>query len=66
MDSSGPYRVGGDSGSRPNSSASVDGRQASHAPPMNDQGQATRGAMDILQQIAQTLQRAVQPAVVVP
>ena len=59
-------QVGGDSGSRPNSPASVDGGQASHAPPMNDQGQATRGAMDILQQIAQALQRAAQPAAVVP
>ena len=39
MDSLGPHRVGGDSGSRPNSPASVDGGQASHAPPMNDQGQ---------------------------
>ena len=52
MDSLGPYRVEGDSGSRPNSSASVDDGQASHAPPMNDQGQTTRGAMDTLQQIA--------------
>ena len=66
MDSSGPHRVGGDSGSRPNSPAIVDGGQASHAPPMNDQGQATRSAMDILQQITQALQRAVQPAIVVP
>ena len=33
---------------------------------MNDQGQSIRGAMDILQQIAQALQRAAQPAVVVP
>ena len=33
---------------------------------MNDQGQAIGGAMDILQQIAQALQRAVQPAAVVP
>ena len=48
MDSSGPHRIGGDSGSRPNSPASVDGRQASHAPPMNEQGQAIGGAMDIL------------------
>ena len=56
MDSSGPYRVRGDSGSRPNSPASVDGGQASHAPPMNDQGQATGGAIDILQQIAHGLQ----------
>ena len=37
MDSSGPDRVGDDSGSRPNSPASVDGGQASHASPMNDQ-----------------------------
>ena len=66
MNSSGPHRVGGDSGSCPNSPASVDGGQASHASPMNDQGQATRGAMDILQQIAQALQRAAQPAAVVP
>ena len=56
MDSSGPHRFGGDSGSRPNSLASVDGGQASHDPPMNDQGQATRGVMDILQMIAQALQ----------
>ena len=48
MDSSGPHRVGGDSGSRPNSPASVDGGQASHAPSMNDQGQATGGAIDML------------------
>ena len=42
MDSSGLQRVGGDSGSCPNSPASVDGGgQASHAPPMNDQGQST-------------------------
>ena len=60
MDSSGPHKVRGDSGSRPNSPASMDGGQASHAPPMNDQGQATRGDMDILQQIAQALQRAAQ------
>ena len=49
MDSSGTHRVEGDLGSRPNSPASVGGGQASHAPPMNDQGQATGGAMDILQ-----------------
>ena len=48
MDSSGPHRVGGDSGSCPNSPASVDGGQASHAPSINDQGQATEGVMDIL------------------
>ena len=44
----------------------MDGGQASHAPPMNDQGQAIGGAMDILQQIAQALQRAVQLTAVVP
>ena len=55
MDSSGPHNVRGDSGSRPNSSASVDGRQASHAPLMNNQGQATEGAMDILRQIAKSI-----------
>ena len=38
MDSSGPHRVGGDLGSCPNSPASVDGGQASSAPPMNNQG----------------------------
>ena len=66
MDSSGPHRVRGDSRSRPNSPASVDGGLASHAPPMNNQGQTTGGAMDILQQIAQALQRAAQPAAVTP
>ena len=40
MDSSGPHRVRGESGSRPNSPVGVDGGQASHAPPMNDQGHA--------------------------
>ena len=38
MDSLGSYRVGGDSGSRLNSPTSVDGGQAFHAPPINDQG----------------------------
>ena len=41
MDSSGPHWVRGDSGSLPNSPASVDGGQAYHAPSMNGQGQAT-------------------------
>ena len=66
MDSSGSHRVRGDSVSHPNSPASVDGEQASHVPSMNDQGKATEGAMDILQQIAQALQRAAQPAAFVP
>ena len=66
MDSSGPHKVEGDSGSRLNSPASVDGGQASHAPLMNDQGQAIGGAMDILQQIAQALQRVAQPTTINP
>ena len=66
MDSSGPHKLGGDSRSCSNSPTNVDGGQASHAPPINDQGQVTGGAMDILQQIAQALQRTAQPAAVVP
>ena len=66
MDGSGPHRVRGDSGSHPNSPASVEGGLASHAPSIHKQGQVAGGAMDILQQIAQTLQRAIQPAAVVP
>ena len=55
MDGSGPHRVRGDSGSHPNSLASVEGEQASHAPSICEQGQALRGTMDILQQIAHAL-----------
>ena len=66
MDSTCHNRVRGASGSRPNSPVSVDGRQASHVASIHEQGQAVRGTMDILQQIAQALQRAVQPATVVP
>ena len=55
MDGFGPHRVRGDLGSRLNSPASVEGGQASHAPSIREQGQAARGAMDILQQIAQAL-----------
>ena len=58
MDGSGPHRVRGDSGSRPNSPACVEGGQASHGPSIREQGQAAGSAMDILQQIAQALQRA--------
>ena len=50
-----PHRVRGDSGSRPNSPASKEGRQVSHAPSIREQGQAVGSAMDILQQIAQAL-----------
>ena len=66
MDISGPYRVRSDSGSRPNSLASVEGGQASHALSIREQGQAVESAIDILQQIAQALQRATQLAVVTP
>ena len=59
MDSLGPHRVRGGLGSCPNSLVSVDGGQASHAPSMNEQGQVAEGVVDILQQIAQALQRAV-------
>ena len=49
MDGSRPHRVKGDSGSRPNSPANVEGGgQASHAPSIREQGQATGSAMDIL------------------
>ena len=52
MDSTGHNRVRGDLGSCPNSSVSVDGGQATHAPLIHEQGQAAGGTMDILQQIA--------------
>ena len=38
MDGSGPHRVRGDSRSRSNSPASVEGGQASHAPSICEQG----------------------------
>ena len=66
MNCSRAHRVRGDLGSCPNSPASVEGGQASHAPSIHEQGQAVGGAMDILQQIAQVLQRTAQPAAVVP
>ena len=44
----------------------MDGRQASHALSIHEQGQAIGGAVDILQQIAQALQRVAQPAQVIP
>ena len=49
MDGLGPHRVKGDSGSRPNSPASVEGGQVSHAPSIREQGQAIESAMDVLQ-----------------
>ena len=66
MESSGPNRVRGDSRSRPNSPASVGGGQASHAPSIHEHGHAIGGVVDILQQIAQALQRATQPVQVIP
>ena len=66
MDGSGPHRVRGDSGSRPNSPASMEGGQASHAPSIREQGQAAGSDVDILQQIAQALQRVAQSAAFVP
>ena len=66
MESLGHHGVRGDSGSYPNSPTSVDGGQTSHAPLIHEQGQAAGGTMDILLQLAQALQRAVQPTQVVP
>ena len=51
MDTS-PFRVEEDQGNRQDSLASVEGGQASHAPPMNELEPAARGAIDILQQLA--------------
>ena len=66
MESSGHHGVRGDSGSRPNSSVSVDGGQESHAPSIHERGQAVGGTMDILQKIARALQRVAQPTQIVP
>ena len=44
----------------------MEGGQASHAPPMNESEPAARGAIDILQQLAQVLQREAQPAAAAP
>ena len=56
-----PFRVEEDQGNRQDSLFSVEGGQASHAPPMNESEPAARGAIDILQKLAQALQRAAQP-----
>ena len=40
MESSGHRGVRGDSGSRPSSTANVDGGKESHAPSIHEQGQA--------------------------
>ena len=65
MDGSGTHRVEDDLGNRPDSPASVVGvGQASHAPPINELEQVAGGTMDILQQIALTLQRGAQLAAI--
>ena len=61
-----PFRVEEDQGNHQDSLASVEGGQASHAPLMNESEPATGGAINILQQLAQALQRAEQPAAVAP
>ena len=66
MDSSSHYNVRGDSGSHPNSPVSMDGGQASHAPSIHEQRQVVGGTIDILQQIAQALQRVAQPSAIAP
>ena len=53
-------------GNRPDSPASVVGGQASHAPPTNEPEQVVGGTIGILQQLAQALQRAGQPAAIAP
>ena len=49
MDGSAPLRVEDDQGNCPNSPASVEGGQASHAPPVNEPEHAIGGAIDIIQ-----------------
>ena len=66
MDSSASLRVEDDQGIRPNSSASVEGGQVSHAPPMNEPEHVAGGTMGILQQLAQALERVGQPAAIAP
>ena len=66
MDISASLRVEDDQGTHPNSTASVEGGQASHAPPMNEPEQVAGGTIGILQQLVQALQRARQPAAIAP
>ena len=56
MDGSSSQGVVGDQGDRLDSPASVEGGQASHAPPLHQQKPTMGGTMEILQQIAQALQ----------
>ena len=62
MDGSASLRVEDDQGTSPNSPVSVEG--ASHAPPMSEPEKVAGGTMGILQQLAQALQRAEQPAAI--
>ena len=48
MDSSSTHRVEGDVGNCPDSPASVEGGQASHAPPTNEPEQVVGGTIGIL------------------
>ena len=48
MDGSSSQRVVGDQGDRPDSPASVEGGQASHAPPLHQQELTMGGTMEIL------------------
>ena len=66
MDGLTSLSVEDDQGTRPNSPASVEGGQASHAPPMSEPEQVAGGTMSILQQLAQALQRAGQRAAIAP
>ena len=66
MDGSSSQRVVGDQGNCPDSPASVEGGQASQAPPIHQQEPTMGGTMEILQQITQALQGATQPATVAP
>ena len=66
MDGSSSQGVVGDQGDRPDSPASVEGGQASHAPPLHQQEPTMGGTMEILQQIAHSLQGAAQPTAVAP
>ena len=56
MDGSASLMVEDDQGNHLNSPTSVEGGQASHAPPMNELEPTAGGSIDILQQIAHALQ----------
>ena len=61
-----PFRVEDDQGNHQDSLASVEGGQASHAPPMNEREPTAGGVIDIFQLLAQALQRVAQLAAVSP